>query len=108
MLRIHMNTPKAPSVSRVPTDSQAAWANGYSEALRNGERIMNDMMSLLDATAKATIIGRNKKHFEVTEIRQKPKAPRTQNLMPCGHPKKYIVETFETNQKLCTLCGLKG
>lgn len=100
----------------IPNDSQAAWVNGYSKASKAGEKIINDMFSYLDSTAKARIIAKHKEYLEGSfeevepfkaKNRQLHNTPKPHNIMPCGHPKKYIIETFETNENLCTLCGLR-
>ena len=48
--------PKIPKPLDVPTDPQAAWANGYRTASDAFELMLNELLPFMDVTQKAKLL----------------------------------------------------
>ena len=102
---IKINTPPPPKPMSLPTDPQAAWANGFRECATAMEAALEASLPRMDATAKAALLNRLDKNLKRTEGRPTTRAARAaRKKMPCGHAKKYI-ERVENGRLLCTECG---
>lgn len=102
---IKINTPKPPKPMALPTDPQAAWANGFRVCATALEQALEASLPRMDVVAKTTFINRLDKFLKMNDPRPTTRATRAaRQKLPCGHGAKYI-ERMENGRFLCTECG---
>ena len=89
-------------------DPKTAWINGYIQAMKIGEDIINDMIPYMDATSKAFIIKRHQQFIETKVVANADGLTIKPTRLKCGHAARFIEKTFEGKDYFCTHCGMRG
>jgi len=109
-VRLKITIPTPPKPMELPTDSTAAWVNGYRAAASNCEQALDGLLPYMSQTFKSRLISRQGLNVEIFKPTSRVTRTRVKNFrrLSCGHGYNNIEKTGVENQYICTLCGLTG
>jgi len=104
-MNIKINTPKTPTPDRLPKDSRAAWSNGFRSCATALEQALDESFLHMGLRSQRMLIKALERHLRARRTTRSSRIAR--EMMSCGHALMEIALIPDTEERICTLCGLR-